>query len=111
MASIRLRIQDGFEVLGHKIYRHRFKTLGLMLLVTAAILTQLPKVGLDTSNESYFHEDDPTLGDYDAFREQFGREDTVVVAATPPDVFDRAFLEKLTAFHRALEERVPYVAR
>ncbi len=109
MASIRSRIQDGFEVLGHKIYRHRFKTLGLMLLVTAAILTQLPKVGLDTSNESYFHEDDPTLGDYDAFREQFGREDTVVVAATPPDVFDRAFLEKLTAFHRALEERVPYV--
>ncbi len=109
MASVRSRIQDGFEVLGHKIYRHRFKTLGLMLLITAAILTQLPKVGLDTSNESYFHEDDPTLGDYDAFREQFGREDTVVVAATPPDVFDRAFLEKLTAFHRALEERVPYV--
>ena len=109
MAKLRARIDGGFERFGAWVYRNRFKTLSVMLLVIAAFLSQLPKLGFDTSNESYFHEDDPTILDYDRFREQFGREEFMIVAITPPEVFDRAFLEKLAAFHDALEDEVPYL--
>ncbi|MEE8556001.1 MAG: Fis family transcriptional regulator, partial [bacterium] len=106
MAKLRDRIDGGFERFGAWVYRNRFKTLLVMLVVIAAFLSQLPKLGFDTSNESYFHEDDPTILDYDRFREQFGREEFMIVAITPPEVFDRAFLEKLAAFHDALEDEV-----
>ena len=109
MANVRAKIDSGFETFGHLIYRNRFKTLVLMLILMGGVLSQLPKLGFDSTNESYFHEDDPTLSDYDAFRDQFGRQDTVVVALTPPDVFDRDFLQKLTRFHDTLEAEVPYV--
>ena len=109
MAHVRAKIDSGFETFGHLIYRNRFKTLVLMLILMGGVLSQLPKLGFDSTNESYFHEDDPTLSDYDAFREQFGRQDTVVVALTPREVFDRDFLQKLTRFHDTLGAEVPYV--
>ncbi len=81
----------------------------MMLAVVAAFVSQLPRLTFDTSNESYFHEEDPTLREYDAFREQFGREEMLIIAIRPPEVFDRAFLKWLTDFHAALEDEVPYV--
>ncbi len=51
---------------------------------------------------SAWHEDDPDLIAYNAFQEKFGRDTDVVVAVTPPEVFDTGFLRKLVAFHEAL---------
>ncbi|MCH9045089.1 MAG: MMPL family transporter [SAR324 cluster bacterium] len=109
MANLRVRIDDGFETFGRWLYRNRFKTLLMMLVVVAAFGSQLPRLTFDTSNESYFHEEDPTLREYDAFREQFGREEMLIIALRPPEVFDRAFLQWLADFHAALEAEVPYV--
>ena len=109
MANLRVRIDDGFETFGRWLYRNRFKTLLMMLVVVAAFGSQLPRLTFDTSNESYFHEEDPTLREYDAFREQFGREEMLIIALRPPEVFDRAFLQWLADFHAALEDEVPYV--
>ena len=33
-----------------------------------------------------FHDDDPTIDDYNAFREQFGREEMIIIAVTPENV-------------------------
>ena len=109
MANLRVRIDDGFETFGRWLYRNRLKTLLMMLVVVAAFGSQLPRLTFDTSNESYFHEEDPTLREYDAFREQFGREEMLIIALRPPEVFDRAFLKWLADFHAALEAEVPYV--
>ena len=109
MATIRARINSAFERFGRAIFRNRIKTLLFMLVLIAGFLSQLPKITFDTSNESYFHEDDPTLDDYNAFRDQFGRESYLIIAINPPEVFDRKFLEKLVNFHEALEQKVPYL--
>jgi predicted RND superfamily exporter protein len=109
MSSLRIRIDREFEHLGRIIYRRKYLTLLLIGAAVAAILYRLPQLGFDTSNESYFHEDDPTLSNYDRFREQFGREEYLIFAVTPPEVFDRAFLQKLTEFHHALEKELPYL--
>jgi predicted RND superfamily exporter protein len=110
VANLRARIDAGFASYGRTVFRNRYKTLLLMgLLVAALLLSGLPRVKLDTSTEAFFHEDDPQLITYEAFREQFGRDELVIVAVKPPEVFDRAFLAKLREFHAALEEEVPYL--
>jgi predicted RND superfamily exporter protein len=109
MANVRNRIEHWFEILGHKIYDNKYKTLVVMFLLIAGILSQLPKLTLDISNEGFLHEDDQSLIDYNAFREQFGRDELILVAISAPDVFDRKCLGKLRTLHEELEERVPYV--
>jgi hydrophobe/amphiphile efflux-3 (HAE3) family protein len=109
MENLRERIDSGFEVFGRSLYRNRIKSLLVMIAVIVGFVSQLPSTTFDTTNESYFHEDDPTLEEYNAFREQFGREGFVIIAIDPPDVFDRAFLSKLREFHQALEENVPFM--
>jgi predicted RND superfamily exporter protein len=107
--SIHERIEAGFEAWGYLVCRHRWATVVAVLLVTALLLGQLPKLQAEFSTESYLRGNDPARVTYDAFREQFGRDDRILVGLAPPDVFDLAFLERLRGFHRALERELPYV--
>jgi len=104
---MRDRIEAGFAAWGHLAYRHAWPVIALVLAISAALGTQLGDLELDTSTDGFLHEGDPLRVDYGAFREQFGRDDLIVVAIKTPDVFDLAFLEKLREFHRELEEQVP----
>jgi predicted RND superfamily exporter protein len=106
---VKQRIASGFERFGRTIYRNRLKTLAVLLVIIGALVSQLPKVAFDTSTESFFRHDDPALVDYEAFQQQFGRDELVVIAIDPPAVFERAFLEKLRTFHEALESEVPHL--
>ena len=80
-----------------------------MVLIIAAIVSQLPKLQVDISNEGFMHEDDQSLIDYNAFREQFGRDELILVAIESSDVFDIDFLKRLKTLHNDLEENVPYI--
>jgi hypothetical protein len=107
--TFRQRIERGFHDFALLIYRRRWLTLVLMLLLVGALASQLPKIKMDTSTEGFFRADDPALIAYNHFREQFGREEFVAAAIKPPQVFDLAFLEKLRAFHQDLEKEVPHL--
>jgi predicted RND superfamily exporter protein len=109
MGAIRYRIEEGFGRFAHTIFRNRIKTIVVMLLIFAAIVSQIPKITIDTSMEGFLHEDDPAMLDYNGFRDQFGRDEVVIVALQPSDVFDLAFLNTLAALHEELEEGVPYL--
>ena len=104
MASIRYRIEQGFEQFAHFIYRNRIKTIIVMLILIAAVVSQIPKITIDTSMEGFLHEDDPALLAYNRFRDQFGRDEVVILAIKPPRIFDRKFFQKLQALHQDLEE-------
>jgi len=110
MKNVRVRIEKLFADWGRLVCRHRIKALLFMLLVSLALMAQLPKLRVDTNSESYFKKGDPALVDYNAFRDQFGMDDLLLVGVEPPDVFDRAFLEKLQRLHLDLEANVPYLA-
>ena len=110
MEPYRHRIDRLFEHWGRIVVRHPLKMLLGVLCFTAAFVIHLPGIGLESSNESYFHPNNPTLIDYKAFREQFGREDRLIVAVGSRAGLNRMFLERLKAFHAALEERVPFLS-
>ncbi len=102
-------MEKWFESLARVLFYHRFKTIFIMIVIIGALLSQLPKLTIDISTEGFMHSADPTLIDYNAFRDQFGRDELIVIAITCPDVFNNGFLEKLKKFHEELQENVPYL--
>jgi hypothetical protein len=61
MTTIRNRIEQWFEILGHRIYENKYKKLIVRVFLIAGILSQLPKPTFDMSNEGFLHEDDRSL--------------------------------------------------
>jgi len=109
MSGYRQKIERGFEAFVHLIYRWRWVVLLLMLSVVAGFASQMPKLTTATSNESFLHSDDPILLAYNDFRDQFGRDELIIIAIQPPDVFDLKFLKRLKALHEDIEAKVPHV--
>jgi uncharacterized protein len=109
MQNIRYRIEEWFASFADFIFDNRLKAIMLMLGITLACISQLPKIAIDTSTEGFLHKKDPILLDYNHFRDQFGRDEVVIVAIKTPNVFDPIFLGKLKEIHEALESEVPYI--
>ncbi|MDA3897674.1 MAG: efflux RND transporter permease subunit [Desulfobacteraceae bacterium] len=109
MNNIRNRIELQFAAFARTIYRHRLKTILLMMIAIGALLSRLPTIVIDTSTESFLHEQDPALLTYNDFRDQFGRDEVVIVALKPKQVFDVNFLKTLAGLHAELEENIPYL--
>jgi predicted RND superfamily exporter protein len=107
-ANIRRRIENRLEGLARIIYRHRLKTIALILLLVAGLVSQIPRITIDTSMEGFLHKSDPAMITYNAFRDQFGRDEVVIVAVETEQVFSLETLEKLKALHRELEAGVPH---
>lgn len=108
-SSVRKKIELWFERFAHIVYRNRLKAIFITLLFFAALASNLPNLTVDTSNEGFLHKDDPTLKTYNEFRDQFGRDEVIVLAISPDDLFDLKFLEKLKKLHEELEEKVPHL--
>ena len=55
MATIRARIETGFEAFGRTIFRNRLKTLALVSVLIAGFLSQLPSITFDASTDPVQH--------------------------------------------------------
>jgi len=109
MKKVRDTIDAGFKQFGYGIIRFKWMVLLLMILLTGVMASQLRNIKFDTSTEGFFHEQDPAVLNYNEFREQFGRDEMVVIMLKPKQVFDIGFLSKLRDLHEQLEEEVPSV--
>ncbi|WP_446011531.1 efflux RND transporter permease subunit [Candidatus Electrothrix sp.] len=109
MKYTRNRIEKKFAGAAHLFYRHNLITLFFLALFAGALLSQIPNLTLDTSTEGFLHETDPALLDYNAFRDQFGNTEMVIVAVKSKDIFAPDFLRKLQKLHVELRDNVPYV--
>ncbi len=105
---LRKKIEEIFEGLGRLTYRNSVATIVVVLLITGAVCSQLPKMLLDTSALGLLAKDDPIRIEYNKFISQFGNDEIIVIAVKPPEVFDEIFLKKLKSFHHDLEKQVPY---
>lgn len=90
-------------------YRRKLTTLFLALFFMAVLASRLAGLTIDTSTESFFHAEDPTIGHYDDFRASFGRDDIIIIAIEPESLFDIPVLEKIRTLHRGIEDTVPYI--
>jgi len=107
--TLRQRIENGFETFGRLITRHAWIALIVSFGMVAGLGSNIPKIVIDTATESFLHDDDPTLLDYNEFRNQFGRDELVMVAIEAPDVFAPDFLKKLAKLHFELRDNTPHL--
>ncbi len=89
--------------------RFRFIIILLTIALTTALGMQIRYLQFDTSNEGFLHDDDPILLTYNDFRDQFGRDDMLVITVESDKIFSSGFLVKLTQLHDELYENLPYV--
>ena len=109
MTIVHDKLASFFESIASWVYAHALLTLGVIFLISAILAAQLPKLTIDTRDESFFHPDDPTLVAYDQFRYQFGQDDIFFIAMKPEKGMTPDFFKTMSALHRELEENVPYL--
>ena len=104
-------IETLFAGMARQFYRHRWKTLLATFLFIGTLAAFIPKTEIDTSAPALLRKNDPARIAYNDFRDQFDENDLIVIAVTPPAVFEIDFLKRLQSFHHDLEQEVPYIKR
>ena len=107
--ALRRRIEDSFEHWGHAAYQHPWPIILVMVLLPCGLAFQLPNLTIETSIEHFLRAGHPARVTYEEFRDQYGRDELIMVGLQAPNVFDLGFLERLRALHEALEEEVPHL--
>ncbi|MDE0211831.1 MAG: hypothetical protein OXJ64_18370, partial [Boseongicola sp.] len=90
MTGIKARVEKWFEASASYLCRKRLPAIIVVLLATAAAATGLRNLVIDTSTESFLRAGDPVLERYEEFRDQFGRDDVIIVSVTPDELFTLA---------------------
>ena len=83
--------------------------MALILLELLLLMSQLPRLEIDTSVERFLKDNSQAIVDYDAFRKEFGRDEFFIIAITGEPVFSLDYLKTLKAFHQDLENGVSYL--
>jgi hypothetical protein len=109
MAAVHDSLENWFGKLAEFVYRLKYPVLIAMLLLTAGLASQIPRITIDTRDEGFFYDDDPALLAYNNFRDQFGQDDTFIIALQPKNGLDQDFLGTLFALHHELKAHVPYI--
>jgi len=109
MKTFKKNCEKTFERIARWSFRNKWLAGGLVIVVFLALVSQLPNLKLDTSNESFFRPDDKVLVDYNEFRNQFGKDEFIVIGISSPDIFSIEFLNKLQNLHQDLEQTVPHL--
>ncbi len=109
MESIRKKIDRVFYNWGALVIRFKWLFFIAIVAMTGFMLAQFPNLKMDTSNEGFFKENDLALINYNKFRDQFGRDEMIVLMIHSDNIFSQAFLKKLAALHEEIEETVPNV--
>lgn len=111
MVNMSKRTTIFFEWLSSILCQRAWLVIVAMLFLTVLLGSQLPKITIDTSTESFFHDTDPVILKYNEFQEQFGRDDVILLALNPPEIFSLEFIKQLDELHTAIERDVPNIAK
>ncbi len=103
------QLEDMLGNFGGFIHDNPFKILLLIAILLAFPISHVPQIKMDTSTEGFMHEDDPVLLTYNKFREQFGRDERIILAIEDNNIFSIEFLTKLRNLHKDIEISVPYL--
>lgn len=105
----RIRIEEKFESFSDVIYENKVKVLLTILVMVLALASNIPNITFDTSTEGFLYKDDPQILAYNDFRNQFGRDEKIIIAIKTKDIFQPEFLKTLFALHDDIETNAPYI--
>ena len=63
---------------------------------------------IDAKIEALLDKSDPALQDFRQFKDEFGRNDDIIISIHSDNIFTETFLKQLTTLHTQLETEVPY---
>jgi len=107
----RVGIERGVRALARASFRNPWSFLLGVLLLAALLSAGLPRLTIDASTQGLLKPDDPIIKTYQRFREEFGRDDLIVIGLRPKEVFEPAFLAWLKELHQALDREIPQAVR
>ncbi len=87
--SLRHRIDAGFTAWGRLVVRRRWVVIAACIALTGVLVSRLGEFRVDNSDEAFLHSDDVERIRYDRFKEQFDREDRIMVLLHPGEVFEK----------------------
>ena len=105
----RTKTESKIELFSDWLFENAKITIVVIFVLVAGIASQLPSLKIDTTTEGFLHKSDPMRVQYDEFRDQFGRDEKLMIAVKTQNIFDLDFLEKLDRFHHALEDELPNI--
>lgn len=108
MKQWKMRVESLFGRLAAHIFTHPVLYLLAVLVLTAALASQLRHLYFDTSTEGFLSPHHPSIQLYNAFREEFGRDELIVVGVETDDILDLQFLATFRALFEQLEREVPF---
>jgi predicted RND superfamily exporter protein len=106
---LREDIEARFGRWGKTVFRFRWLIIFLTAVLCSGLFSQLKHIQFDGTFIGFFYKDDPALQAYNDFRDQYGRDDNVIILLKTDDIFELDFLNYLKAFHERLEADVPYL--
>ena len=105
----RTKAENKFESFSDWLYDNATKAILIVVLFVGALGSQLSTLKMDTSTEGFLHKTNPMRIEYDVFRDQFGRDEKLMIAVKTDSIFNLGFLKKLDNFHSVLEEELPHI--
>jgi predicted RND superfamily exporter protein len=103
------KIDQYLYTIGRNITTYKYLIVSLMFILILTLVSNLPKTTIDTSTEGFLHENDPKILEYNAFRDQFGRDERIALAIKTNDIFNFKHLNKLKKLHNELKDNTPYL--
>ncbi len=103
------KTEKKFELFSDLIFENKFKVIFIVLAILIAMASNMRYLYIDTSTEGFLHKQDPLRIEYDKFRNQFGRDEKILIAIQTKDIYDKNFLIKLKKFHKDLEDNLPNI--
>ena len=109
VSPFRRTFEDAIAKIGLWSWDRPIAAIAVVLLAIAGLAAPLPRITFESDVDRYLHADDPIRIAYDGLRDEFGRDDLIFIAITPPEIFEPGFLARLRDFHERLEDELPYV--
>lgn len=106
MKKFREKMEVLFDRWATLVIRFRFAVLLFSLIIGVLLSINLRHLQFDTSNEGFLRPNDPILLTYNDFREQFGRDDMLILAIHSENIFSLEFLSRLRELHEELESEI-----
>ena len=107
--NIKNRLEKKFENWAYFIYDHHAKIIPMVFITVILLAINIINIKIDVSTEGFLYEDDPNRVAYTEFRNQFGRDEQIIIAIKNEAIFTPQFLNELHAMHKELETTVPYL--
>lgn len=92
-------IERFFGMLALVLFKHRIKTLVLVLLGFIALVSHLGHLTADVTTEGFLHKRDSSLKAYNRFKHQFGNDDLIIIGIKSDAIFCTKTAEEGSDFY------------